>query len=154
MCVCGATVRRDDHCRSRKQSPSRLQLTCLERCSALELDQLSSQYVKTNSHQSLPPMLGCLLDPHRPSASDFVSFTRRCTQTRLGGSCRRVSGLHRSSACRLCAHSFSTDRTSHHQRDNHKDDNDDDDDIDNGALVELERSGLVNDGPKGPLVVR
>ena len=40
----------------------RLQLNCLETSSALELNQLCSQYLKTNTHQSLSPTFGCLPD--------------------------------------------------------------------------------------------
>ena len=61
----------------------------------LELNQLSSQYLKTNIHQSLSLASGRLPDLHRPSASDFVFFLRPRTPSRSGGSCRLVSGLHR-----------------------------------------------------------
>ena len=61
----------------------------------LELNLLSSQYLKTNIHQSLLPTLGRLPDLHRPSASDFVFFFRPRTPSRSGGFGRLVSGLHR-----------------------------------------------------------
>ena len=61
----------------------------------LELNLLSSQYLKTNIHQSLSLVSGRLPDLHRPSASDFVFLFRPRTQSRSGGFGRLVSGLHR-----------------------------------------------------------
>ena len=74
---------------------SRLHLTCLGTSSALELNQLSTQYLKTNIQQSLSPASGRLPDLHRPPASDFVFSFRPRTQPRSGGFGRLVSGLHR-----------------------------------------------------------
>ena len=92
---CGATVRRDDQTNPGSK-PIKTTTDLFGNILCLELNQLSSQYLKTNIHQSLSPTLGRLPDLHRPSASDFVFFLRPRTQPRSGGFGRLVSGLHRS----------------------------------------------------------
>ena len=68
---CGATVRRDDQTNPGSK-PIKTTTDLSGNILCLELNQLSSQYLKTNIHQSLSLVSGRLPDLHRPSASDFV----------------------------------------------------------------------------------
>ena len=69
---CGATVRRDDQTNPGSK-PIKTTTYLFGNILCLELYLLSSQYLKTNIHQSLSHVSGRLPDLHRPSASDFFS---------------------------------------------------------------------------------
>ena len=91
---CGATVRRDDQTNPGSK-PIKTTTDLFGNILCLELNKLSSQYLKTKIQQSLSLASGRLPDLHRPSASDFVFSFRPRTQPRSGGFGRLVSGLHR-----------------------------------------------------------
>ena len=91
---CGATVRCDDQTNPGSK-PIKTTTDLFGNILCSELNQLSSQYLKTSIHQSLSLTFGCPPDLHCPSASDFVFFLRPRTQPRSGGFGCLVSGLHR-----------------------------------------------------------